>query len=47
MITLKLFVLVLSLVLLLMAAFKVPELPRISWGWMGAFFAVLSIFVMR
>ena len=32
-----LFLQVLALVLILLAALKVPEPPRISYGWMGVF----------
>jgi len=44
MVTLHLFVFVLALVFLLIAALKVPEPPRCpSWGWLGAFLALLSL----
>lgn len=33
--TISVFLLVLALVFLVLAAAKVPELPRLSWGWAG------------
>ncbi len=41
-ITLQLFIVVLALVSLLLATAKVPELPRVSWGWLGLFLWLLS-----
>jgi uncharacterized membrane protein len=45
MITIHLFILVLALVLVFLAAIKLPEPPRISYGWMGVFLAILSLIV--
>ncbi len=39
--TINLFLMVLSLVLLLLAALKVPEHPRVSFGWLGLFLWML------
>jgi hypothetical protein len=35
MMSLGLFLMVLALVLLVLATAKIPELPRLSWGWGG------------
>jgi hypothetical protein len=45
MITVNLFIQVLALVLLLLAALKIPnpEPARVNLGWMGLFFWLLSI----
>jgi len=45
MITLNLFVIVLGLVCLLLAATKAPEPVRVSWGWLGMFLWLLSLVV--
>lgn len=44
---LSMFCVVLGLVLLLLQAFRIPtpENPRISLGWLGLFFVVLSTVV--
>jgi hypothetical protein len=42
-VTLNLFLLVLALVLLLLAGLGVPDQPRLRLGWLGAFFALLSM----
>jgi hypothetical protein len=34
---------VVALVLLLLAALNIPQNPRISWGWLGMFFWLLSL----
>ncbi len=46
MITINLFIMVLALVFLLLAALKVPEPERYpSWGWLGMFFWLLSVVI--
>lgn len=45
--TLKLFLFVLALVLLLLAALKVPEPRWLSFGWMGVFLLALSQIAWR
>jgi hypothetical protein len=42
MVSLKLFLFVLALVLLLLAALKVPEPRWLSYGWSGVFLLALS-----
>jgi hypothetical protein len=45
--TLTLFVQVLALVFLVVAAAKLPELPHLSWGWAGlALWLLASMRVM-
>jgi hypothetical protein len=41
-ITINLFLMVLALVFLMLAGLKVPEPPRLSFGWMGLFFWLLA-----
>jgi len=41
-VSIHLFVFVLGLVLLALAALKVPEYPRVSFGWAGLFLWALS-----
>jgi small-conductance mechanosensitive channel len=41
--SLKFVLLVLGLIFLGLASFKVPELPRVSWGWLGAFCIGLAL----
>ena len=47
MITWQLFVLVLALVMLALAAAKTPEHPRISFGWLGMFLWLLTEIVIK
>jgi hypothetical protein len=42
MFTIQAFLMVLALVMFLLATIKVPEHPRCSYGWLGAFCALLS-----
>jgi hypothetical protein len=42
MITVNLFLMVLALVLLLLAAVRVPEPARVSFGWLGLFCWLLA-----
>lgn len=44
-ITVNLFLVVLALVLLLLAALNVPSPPRFNLGWAGLFFWLLSTVV--
>jgi hypothetical protein len=46
-VTLKLFLFVLALVLLLLAALKVPEPRWLSFGWAGVFLLALSRVVWK
>lgn len=39
----NLFLQVLALVCLALAAFNVPVLPRIAWGWLGMFLWMLTV----
>ena len=41
--SLTLFLQVLALVCLVLAAAKVPEMPRISWGWAGMALWMLTV----
>lgn len=41
-VSVNLFCLVLSMVLLLLAGLNVPSHPRINLGWLGMFFFVLA-----
>jgi hypothetical protein len=41
MVTLGLILLVLAFVLIFLAAIKIPEHPRVSYGWMGVAIVVL------
>jgi hypothetical protein len=40
--TISLFVMVLGMVFLMLAGLKVPEHPRVSFGWLGLFFWLLA-----
>ncbi len=41
--TINLFLVVLAIVLVLLAALKTPEHPRVSFGWLGLFCWLLSM----
>jgi hypothetical protein len=41
--SINLFLLVLALVALALAAFKAPEFPRVTWGWLGMFLWMLTV----
>jgi hypothetical protein len=45
MITIPLFLVVLGLVFAALATFKVPELPRFSFGWAAVLCYLLSILI--